>query len=158
AAGATGAVPDRPFAMGAPRQPPTPAPATGSSSRGRAVADAPAQPGDTVSVLPTARALASRRAGEGDAELSVDDLRSTVRVESRTRTVVVCVDLSGSMGASERANAASGTVLGLLGDAYQRRDRVALVGFRGGGAEVLVSPTSSIEVARNRLDQLTTGG
>jgi magnesium chelatase subunit D len=72
--------------------------------------------------------------------------------------VVVCVDLSGSMGAPERAAAASGTVLGLLGDAYQRRDRVALVGFRGGGAEVLVSPTSSIEVARNRLDQLMTGG
>ncbi len=158
AAGAAAAAPDRPFATGTPRQPPTPAPATGSSSRGRAVGDAPAKPGDVISVLPTAKAVASRRAGDPDAELTIDDLRSTVRTSPRTRTVVVCVDLSGSMGAPERANAASGTVLGLLGDAYQRRDRVALVGFRGADAEVLVSPTSSTEVARNRLDQLTTGG
>jgi magnesium chelatase subunit D len=102
--------------------------------------------------------MAVRRADDPDAALEVDDLRSTVRVQPRTRTVVLCVDLSGSMGAPERAEAASGTVLGLLADAYQQRDRVALVGFRGTGAEVLVSPTSSIEVARNRLDQLATGG
>jgi magnesium chelatase subunit D len=130
AADTADALPERPLTAGTPRRPPTPAPTTGSSSRGRAVGDAPAGPGDGISVLPTARAIASRRASDPDAPLTTDDLRSTVRTSSRTRTVVVCVDLSGSMGAPERAKAASGTVLGLLGDAYQRRDRVALVGFR----------------------------
>src|SRR3546814_10405748 len=62
------------------------------------------------------------------------------------------------MGAPERAGAASGTALGLLTDAYERRDRVALVTFRGAGAEVVLSPTSSVEVARNRLGGLATGG
>lgn len=71
---------------------------------------------------------------------------------------MLSVDLSGSMEAPERSAAASGTVLGLLADAYQRRDRVALVGFRGDGAEVLLAPTSSVEVARNRLEHLVTGG
>jgi magnesium chelatase subunit D len=113
---------------------------------------------DSVSVLPTVRAVAAHRAEDPDAAVTIEDLRSTVRTSPRARTLVVCVDLSGSMGAPQRAAAASGTVLGLLGDVYQRRDRVALVGFRGAGAEVLVSPTSSIEVARNRLGQLSTGG
>lgn len=81
-----------------------------------------------------------------------------MRVAPARRTIVLCVDLSGSMGADERARAATGTVIGLLEGAYQRRDRVALVGFRGPGAEVLLAPTSSIEVARNRLEGLVTGG
>ena len=54
--------------------------------------------------------------------------------------------------------AVKGAVLGLLADAYQRRDRVALVAFRGDGAEVLLRPTGSVEVARTRLADLPTGG
>jgi magnesium chelatase subunit D len=149
---------DRSFAGGSPRRTPTPPAAIGSSSRGRAVREAPAGPNDSVSVLPTVRAVAARQPKDPRADLTIQDLRATVRTTPRARTVIMCVDLSGSMGAPQRAAAASGVVLGLLGDAYQRRDRVALVGFRGTGAEVLVSPTSSIEVARNRLDLLTTGG
>jgi magnesium chelatase subunit D len=122
------------------------------------VRDVPVDEGRTVAVAPTVRALAGRRAGDPTATPSRDDLRAEVRVAPRRRTVVLCVDLSGSMAAAERARAATGTVLGLLTDAYQRRDRVALVGFRGEGAEVLLTPTSSTEVARNRLDDLATGG
>jgi magnesium chelatase subunit D len=54
--------------------------------------------------------------------------------------------------------AVKGAVLGLLVDAYQRRDRVALVAFRGDGAEVLLRATGSVEVARARLADLPTGG
>jgi magnesium chelatase subunit D len=149
---------DRPLTVGEPRRAPTQERERRASSRGRAVGDVATGPHDAASVLPTVRALAARRADDPDVKVTTEDLRSTVRVDSRTRTVVVCVDLSGSMGAPERAKAASGTVLGLLGDAYRRRDLVALVGFRGAGAEVLLTPTSSIEVARNRLRDLTTGG
>ena len=62
------------------------------------------------------------------------------------------------MAAPERAAAASGTVLGLLTGAYERRDRIALVTFGGDGAQVVLTPTSSVEVARNRLGELRTGG
>jgi magnesium chelatase subunit D len=106
----------------------------------------------------TTRAVASRRA-VGDAEgVRVEDLRSAVTVAPVRRLIVLCVDLSGSMGAEERARAATGAALGLLTDAYQHRHRVALVGFSGSGAEVLLAPTSSVEVARNRLSSLRTGG
>jgi magnesium chelatase subunit D len=54
--------------------------------------------------------------------------------------------------------AAKGAVLSLLLDAYQRRDRVALVTFRGESAEVVLQPTGSVEVARARLASLATGG
>ena len=111
-----------------------------------------------MAVVPTVRAVAARRAGDPAAALDVADLRAGVRVAGRHRTIVVCVDLSGSMGAPDRADAATGCVLGLLGDAYERREKVALVGFRGDSAEVLLAPTASVEVARNRLDQLATGG
>jgi magnesium chelatase subunit D len=54
--------------------------------------------------------------------------------------------------------AAKGAVISLLLDAYQRRDRVALVTFRGAEAEVALRPTGSVEVARARLGELATGG
>jgi len=118
----------------------------------------PVQDGHPVGVAATARALAGRRAQDPGSALQTDDLRSEARVSPTRRTIVLCVDLSGSMGAGDRARAATGMVLGLLADAYQRRDRVALVGFRGADAQVLLSPTSSTEVARNRLEDLVTGG
>ena len=148
----------RPMPMGAARRPPVPPGDRGSAPRGRTVGDAPADAGATVAVLPTVRAVLARCAGDPGAGLEPSDLRTAVRVADKPRTIVVCVDLSGSMGATERAAAATGTVLGLLGDAYERRDRVALVSFAGDGAEVLVSPTTSVEVARNRLGRVSTGG
>jgi magnesium chelatase subunit D len=55
-------------------------------------------------------------------------------------------------------SAVKGAVLSLLLDAYQRRDKVGLVTFRGSGAEVALPPTSSVEAAAARLESLPTGG
>ncbi|MFT3855290.1 MAG: VWA domain-containing protein [Ilumatobacteraceae bacterium] len=134
-----------------------PAPAT-IGDRGRFVRAVPAGDGAPIAALSTVRALATRRAEDASAVAERGDLRSDVRVARRTRLIVVAVDLSGSMGAPRRAAAATDTVLGLLDDAYQRRNRVALVTFRGDGAEVALAPTTSIDVARNRLHDLATGG
>jgi magnesium chelatase subunit D len=62
------------------------------------------------------------------------------------------------MGMDDRMAAVKGALLGLLVDAYQRRDRVALVTFRGAEADVVLRPTGSVEVARSRLETLATGG
>ena len=72
--------------------------------------------------------------------------------------VVFCVDASGSMGARKRMSQVKAAVLGLLTDAYQRRDRVALVTFRGDEAVVQLAPTSSVERAAEALRTLPTGG
>jgi magnesium chelatase subunit D len=86
------------------------------------------------------------------------DLREPVRVGPQAALVVLAVDTSGSMGAAERAAGARQAARGLLVDAYQRRDRVGVVTFRGTGAEVVLRPTSSTEVAAARLASLPTGG
>jgi magnesium chelatase subunit D len=72
--------------------------------------------------------------------------------------IVLAVDASGSMGADRRMEAAKGAVISLLLDAYQRRDRVAVITFRGDDAQVVLRPTGSVEVARARLTELPTGG
>ena len=72
--------------------------------------------------------------------------------------ILFAVDASGSMAARQRMRAVKGAVLSLLLDAYQRRDKVGLVTFRGTGAEVALPPTSSVEAAARRLTSLATGG
>jgi len=86
------------------------------------------------------------------------DLRWQVREGREGNLVLFVVDASGSMAARRRMAATKGAVLSLLVDAYQRRDKVGLVSFRGRGAEVLLPPTSSIELAARRLASLPTGG
>lgn len=149
---------DRPLAVGSVRRPTVEGARRQTAPRGRYVRDEPATDGGALAVAPTVRSVAARRARDPHAGVERSDLRSAVRERPVARTIVLCFDLSGSMGAPERAGAASGTALGLLTDAYERRDRVALVTFRGEGAEVVLSPTSSVEVARNRLGGLATGG
>ncbi len=118
----------------------------------------------SVALLPTAAAAAVRRggaAGRGEAPavlVASEDLREPVRAQQTSSLVVLAVDASGSMGADRRMQAAKGAVLSLLVDAYQRRDRVALVTFGGDGATVVLRPTGSVEVARARLESLATGG
>jgi magnesium chelatase subunit D len=72
--------------------------------------------------------------------------------------VLFCVDASGSMAAAQRMTEVKGAIASLLRDAYQRRDTVGLVTFRGDGAELALPPTGAVEVARARLDRLPTGG
>jgi magnesium chelatase subunit D len=137
---------------------------TGTGPRGRVIGDRAAGPGGPsgVAVAATVRAVARRRGGQGpDADGAVidpDDLREAVRAQPVGRTVVVAVDASGSMGTHQRVEAAAGAVLGLLADAYVRRDRVAMITFRGHAAELVLPPTASVELARARLGDVGTGG
>ena len=86
------------------------------------------------------------------------DLRAAVREGREGNLVLFAVDASGSMAARQRMRAVKGAVLSLLLDAYQRRDKVGLVTFRGAGAELALPPTSSVEAAARRLASLATGG
>ena len=112
-----------------------------------------------MALAATVRAAAQRRQGDPNAPVvTADDLRAPVRSRTVGRTVVIAVDASGSMGTYRRVEAATGAVLGLLADAYLRRDRVAMVTFRSDSADVVLPPTASVELARARLAELPTGG
>jgi magnesium chelatase subunit D len=131
------------------------------ADRGGIVAARPAPEGVTdIALAATVQAAAGRRAaGPGTGRLvERADLRQAVREARTANLVVLCVDASGSMGAGSRIEAAKGAALALLLDAYQRRDRVALVTFAGEEAQVALRPTGSVEVAQARLADLPTGG
>jgi magnesium chelatase subunit D len=108
----------------------------------------------SLAVGATVRAAAVR----GAADVAAEDVREAVREHKAGNLVVLVVDASGSMGVEQRMEAVKGAVIGLLLDAYQRRDRVALVTFRGENADVVLRPTGSVEVARARLSDVATGG
>ncbi|GAA0372092.1 putative cobaltochelatase [Actinoallomurus spadix] len=122
-----------------------------------------ARPG-TRSVHLTATLLAAaphqRARGRSGTGLVVrsGDLRERVREGREGNLVLFVVDASGSMAARQRMRAVKGAVLSLLLDAYQRRDKVGLITFRGTSAELALPPTSSVEAGARRLETLPTGG
>jgi magnesium chelatase subunit D len=115
-----------------------------------------------VALAATVRAAAphqSARGGEGPGiEVRTCDLRQNVREGREGNLILFLVDASGSMAARKRMSAVKGAVLSLLNDAYQRRDKVALISFRGEEARILLPPTSSVGLATSRLEDLPTGG
>jgi magnesium chelatase subunit D len=86
------------------------------------------------------------------------DLREAVHVGREANLVLFVVDASGSMAARKRMTVVKTAVLSLLRDAYQRRDRVGMITFRGRDADQVLPPTSSHEVGVLRLASLRTGG
>lgn len=136
-----------------------------AEGRGRTVgAELPRTRHLTAVHLPaTVRAAAAHqtergREAAGPILLRTEDLRSPVRRDREGNLVLFLVDASGSMAARARMAAVKGAVLSLLVDAYQRRDKVGLVTFRGSTAEVALPPTGSVEAAAARLQALPTGG
>ncbi|HSU34468.1 MAG TPA: putative cobaltochelatase [Propionibacteriaceae bacterium] len=90
--------------------------------------------------------------------LAPDDLRLAITEGRESNLVLLLVDASGSMAARRRMEAVKAAALSLLMDAYQRRDKVGLITFRGAEATLALPPTSSIDIAARRLRELPSGG
>jgi magnesium chelatase subunit D len=122
----------------------------------------PVGPARDVALAATIRAAAARQKERGRNRSGIlvrqQDLREKVREGREGNLILFVVDASGSMAARRRMGAVKGAVLSLLADAYQRRDKVGLISFRGEGAQVLLPPTASVELAAPRLEELPTGG
>nr|WP_203022048.1 VWA domain-containing protein [Frankia sp. AgW1.1] len=101
--------------------------------------------------------LARGRGGPG-LRLRPADLRQARREGREGNLVLFVVDASGSMAARARMGAVKAAVLSLLLDAYQRRDKIGLVTFRGEDASLALPPTSSVDVAATLLADLPSGG
>jgi magnesium chelatase subunit D len=112
-------------------------------------------PGTVLAAAP--HQLARGRTGAG-LRLAREDLRQAELEGREGNLVLFVVDASGSMGSRSRMGAVKGAVLSLLLDAYQRRDKVGLITFRGAAAELALPPTWSVEAAAARLRSLPTGG
>ncbi|MCX5046538.1 magnesium chelatase subunit D family protein [Aldersonia sp. NBC_00410] len=120
------------------------------------------QPGKGLHLIGTLYAAArhqrSRGRTDGRILLAPGDVRGAEREGREANLVVFVVDASGSMAARDRLAAVTGAVVALLRDAYQRRDKVAVITLRGSEAELVLPPTSSVDIAVRRLSGLRTGG
>ncbi len=152
-----------------------------SHQRGRAIGATRGEPrgGARLALIETLRAAAPwqalrrRQAGRtehvvgdrvvGDRVLAErvfverDDLRIQRRVQQRATTTIFAIDASGSQ-ALHRLAEAKGAVELLLADCYARRDKVAVIGFRGPRAELMLAQTRSLVRARRQLAGLSGGG
>jgi magnesium chelatase subunit D len=113
--------------------------------------------GQGLSVTGTLLAAASDRATVG-VTLLPEHLRRSLKEGKEGNLVVFVVDTSGSMGAARRVKEIKTAVVSLLLDAYQRRDKVAVVTFGGDRATVALEPTSSVDRAERMLGDVPTGG
>ena len=101
----------------------------------------------------------SRKSDNGPLiKIASQDIRLKVREKRVGNFLLFLVDASGSMGARARMTATKGAVLSLLLDAYQKRDKVSMVTFRGKEADVSLPCTNSIELAARLLEDLPVGG
>ncbi len=92
--------------------------------------------------------------------IAPSDLRKKLFKRPCRSLIVFVVDASDSMGQGTmaRMTAAKGAVLAFLAKAHRQRHRIAMVAFMKKSAEVVLHPTTSLEMARNRLQSLPTGG
>jgi len=128
-----------------------------SSPRGKYVSARPRKDSNDIALDATLR-KASMEAPSGKFEISPEHLMEKVRQGRSGILYIFCLDSSSSMGAQARMELAKGAIYWLLQTAYQRRDKVALVAFRGSEAELVLTPTASVETAEERLKTLPTGG
>ena len=131
-------------------------------TRGRHVTSVPGTPREgRLDVIATLRAAARwqrlRPRGARRVAVRAEDLRIKRFRDKAGALFLFAVDASGSM-ALNRMRQAKGAVHALLEKAYVNRDRVALMSFRGQGAELLMPPTGSVELLRRAVDQIPTGG
>ena len=108
-----------------------------------------------IAIDATIRAAVARK---GNLTIEKEDLREKVRAKKISSVIVFVVDASGSMAALRGMDMAKKAVLELLKDSYQKRDKVSFVAVAGEKAQVLLAPTSSVELAVKHLKELPTGG
>src|SRR5207244_10955419 len=120
--------------------------------------------GSVLSWAGTIRAASYRqmprgRSGQDDAViLRIEDLRGWPKRGPGGCLLLFVVDVSGSMAAWQRMRQTKSAILSLLRQAYERRDQIALLVFRGKGTELVLSPTRALRVARRAVERLPVGG
>lgn len=130
--------------------------ATIDAPRGRVIRAVPDQNPSSLAIGATLRSAALR--DSSDFKVIKNDLHQQIRMGKSANLILFVVDASGSMSAQRRMEAVKGAVLTLLTDAYQQRDQVAVISFRGESAQLLLSPTRSVDLAEQQLRELPTGG
>ena len=132
---------------------------TNSQQKARYIRSTPTDKAANLALDATLRAAASNGlSDDGQLIIHPENWRKKVYSSTTDTLILFVVDASGSMSARKRMETVKGAVVSLLMDAYQQRDKVGVIAFRGTKAEVLLEPTRSVELAEKQLQRLPTGG
>lgn len=132
---------------------------TSAQQKTRYVRSTPTNKAADLALDATLRAAASNGLSEdGRPIIHPENYRKKVYNSTTDTLILFVVDASGSMSARKRMETVKGAVIRLLMDAYQQRDKVGVIAFRGTKAEVILEPTRSVELAERQLQRLPTGG
>lgn len=120
----------------------------------------PKKDGHGINLVGTLMAAADRGAAvvDGLVDFRPEDLRGSLRRGREANLIVFVVDTSGSMAARSRVRAVTGAIMSMLTDAYQRRDKVAVIAVNGNKPTLVLAPTSSVDMAQKSLDAMPMGG
>lgn len=91
-------------------------------------------------------------------KIEKNHIRVKVRENRIGTTILFVVDSSASMGVKKRMEAVKGAIMSLLKDAYEKRDKIGLVLFRKDKGEEILPITRSVDLAKKKLVDMTTGG
>jgi magnesium chelatase subunit D len=127
-----------------------------NSTRGLYINSEPAK--NTTDIAIDATVLHALMRNPDQLDITIDDLHRKKRKGKTSNLILFVVDASGSMAANKRMEAVKGTVINLLTDAYQKRDTVGVIAFRGIEAQILLNPTQNVELAEQAMKTLPTGG
>jgi len=111
------------------------------------------EPGD-VAIDATIRAAASR----GELEIRPGDIREKIRKHGARASIVLVVDISGSMFSDRKAAMVKGLIERFIEDAQRHRDRISVVGFRGRDAKVIIPSTAHASSFRDAVESIRVGG
>jgi magnesium chelatase subunit D len=135
------------------------------NKHGRYIRSTAKRRNDDIALDATLRAaapfqVARRKASEQKLAVHIfeSDIREKIRERRMGNVLIFAVDGSGSMGANRRMAETKGAVMSLLMDAYQKRDKVSMVVFRGREATIVLPPTGSVHLASRLLTDLPIGG
>lgn len=129
------------------------------SSRGRFIKAKPMDNSNgNIAFAATIRRAAIRCFQENLLNIEKHDLMKKHLTGKAGSSILFVVDASGSMGVEELMKNTKNLLLGLLHDAYQKRERTGMIVFRGTKANTVLPFTKSISVAKSCLKEIKTGG
>ena len=109
-----------------------------------------------VAIDATLRAAAL--SSNGNIKVKTEDLRHKVRKHGAKASIVMLVDISGSMFSDKKVNRLKGILHSVIEDTNRHQDRISVVGFKGEDAEVIIPTTRRATSFREQIDNIRVGG
>ncbi len=116
----------------------------------------PKNSSDDVAIDATLRAAAL--SSKGQIKVKSEDLRHKIRKHGARASIVMLVDISGSMVSDRKANRLKGILNSVIEDTDRHQDRISVIGFKGEEAEIIIPTTRRAASFREQIDNIRVGG